>query len=109
MKILIPENLRKDELIKFGAPQALVENVGNISELKYRVENVDSAYYYLPTISNYKILKNLNIIPIFGEGDTFWVFGYNDRIQKIFYFELENDKIYRNYGTNWSGYYVSIF
>jgi hypothetical protein len=29
-------------------------------------------------------------------------FGYNDSIQKIFHFELENDEIYMDYGINWT-------
>ncbi|MGD1841012.1 MAG: hypothetical protein ACFB0B_08970 [Thermonemataceae bacterium] len=102
MNKLIPIEERKSELIRFGANKAFVENIGKIDELKYRVENVEGAYFYFPTISNYKILNGLNIIPIYDEGESFRVFGYNDAVQKIFHFELENDEVYKDYGTNWN-------
>ena len=102
MQKLIPIEERESELIKFGAPKSFIENIGKIQELKFHVEKVDGAYFYFPTISNYQILKGLNIIPIFDEGTTFRVFGYNESVQKIFHFELENDQIYTEYGTNWN-------
>ncbi|WP_101448645.1 hypothetical protein [Aquimarina sp. MAR_2010_214] len=108
MKKLIPIEERESELIRFGANKDFVENIGRIDELKYRVENVDGAYFYFPTISNYKILNGLNIIPIYDEGESFRVFGYNDSIQKIFHFELENDEVYDNYGTNWNLLFLDI-
>lgn len=102
MKKLIPIEERKSQLIKLGANKDFIENIGKIDELKYRVENVDEAYFYFPTITNYEILSGLNIIPIYDEGESFRVFGYNDSIQKIFHFELENDEIYTDYGINWT-------
>lgn len=108
MQKLIPIEQRKSELINFGANQTFVENIGKIDELKYRLESVNGAYFYLPTISDYKILKGLNIIPIFDEGESFRVFAYNDSIQKIFHFELENDQIYNDYGTNWNLLFLDI-
>jgi hypothetical protein len=101
MKKLIPIEERKTKLIHFGANKNFIENIGKIEALKYRVEDVDSAYFYVPIITNYNILKDLNIIPIYTEGEAFRVFGFNDNIQKIFHFELENDEIYNDYGTNW--------
>ena len=101
MRKLIPIEERESKLIKFGAHKDFIKNIGKIDELKYRVESVDGAYFYFPTLANYEILSGLNIIPIYDEGETFRVFGYNESIQKIFQFELENDKIYRDYGTNW--------
>ena len=47
-------------------------------------------------------MNGLNIIPIYDEGESFRVFGYNELTQKIFHFELENDQIYTDYGTNWN-------
>ena len=108
MTNLIPIEQRKSELIKFGANNVFVENIGKIDELKYRVENIEGAYFYLPTISNYKILNGLNIIPIYCEGESFRVFGYNKTVQKIFHFELENDEIYNEYGTNWNLLFLDI-
>ncbi|WP_106793888.1 hypothetical protein [Aquimarina sp. Aq78] len=108
MKKLIPIEERESELIRFGANKDFVDNIGKIDELKYRIENVDGAYFYFPTISNYKILNGLNIIPIYDEGESFRVFGYNDSIQKIFHFELENDEVYDDYGTNWNLLFLDI-
>ena len=108
MKKLIPIEERESELIRFGAPKSFIENIGKIPELEYRVEKVDGAYFYFPTISNYEILNGLNIIPIYDEGESFRVFGYNDSTQKIFHFELENDEIYNDYGTNWDLLFLDI-
>ncbi|WP_435263492.1 hypothetical protein [Tenacibaculum sp. nBUS_03] len=102
MKKLIPIDERESKLIEFGAPKIFIDNIGNISELEFRLEKVDGAYFYLPTITDYEILRGLNIIPIYDEGEDFRVFGYNESIQKIFHFELENDKIYTDYDTNWN-------
>ncbi|MFD2593635.1 hypothetical protein ACFSTE_22545 [Aquimarina hainanensis] len=102
MNKLIPIDKRESKLLEFGAPKSFIENIGKISELKFRVEKVDGAYFYFPTITNYEILSGLNIIPIYDEGESFRVFGYNETIQKIFHFELENDEIYTDYGTNWN-------
>lgn len=101
MNKLIPIEERESELIKFGANIEFVKNIGKINELKYRFENVDGAYYYFPLISNYKILNGLNIIPIYNEGESFHVYGYNSSIQKIFHFALENDAYINEYGRNW--------
>ena len=102
MKKLIPKEKRVSELIKFGAPKRFIENIGKIPELEFRIEKVDGAYFYLPDIANYDILQNFNIVPIYNEGDTFRVLAYNDKVQKIIHFELENDEIYTDYGKNWN-------
>ena len=78
MMKLIPRNLRIPELSKIGIPKVFIENIGKISGLIYRVEDVDSAYFYLPQISNYKILESFNVVPIFDEGEIFCVFIYNE-------------------------------
>jgi len=108
MKKLIPIQERESELIRFGAPKSFIENIGNIPELEFRVEKVDGGYFYIPTISNYEILNELNIIPIYDNGESFRVLGYNDFTQKIFHFELENDQIYNDYGTNWNLLFLDI-
>ncbi len=101
MEKLISKEERVFVLIKFGAPKLFIENIGKIPELEFRLQNEEGAYFYLPTISNYEILKGLIVVPIYGEGETFWVLGYNDKVQKIIHFELENDEIYTDYGNNW--------
>ena len=105
---LIPIDERKSKLIEFGAPKTFIENIEKIPELEFRVEKVDGAYFYFPKILNYKIFNGLNIIPIYDEGESFRVFGYNDSIKKIFHFELENDEIYNDYKTNWNLLFLDI-
>ncbi|GAA4113354.1 hypothetical protein GCM10022393_12290 [Aquimarina addita] len=102
MKKLIPKEERIHELLKFGAPRLFVENIGKIPELEFRIEPVEGAYFYLPTISNYEILKGFTILPIYDEGESFYVLAYTNTIQKIIHFELENDKVYDDYKLNWN-------
>ena len=101
MKLITVEN-RVSKLLKFGAPKIFIENIGKVEELDFQVEDVEMAYFYLPQISNYKIIKDFSLIPIFCSGETFYVYAYNDQIEKIIYFELENDQIYTNYEQNWN-------
>jgi len=101
MEKLISKENRKELLIKFGAPELFIENIGKIEELQFRLEEVDGAYFYFPTISNYEILQGFNVIPIYDEGERFRAFVYNDSTEKIIYFELEQDEIYVDYGRNW--------
>ncbi|WP_103867457.1 hypothetical protein [Aquimarina sp. I32.4] len=101
MNKLIPQEDRIARLIKFGAPKLFIENIGKIPELEFRIEDVEGAYYYLPTISNYEVLKGFNVIPIYDEGESFYVVIYNAKTTKIIHFELENDEIYHDYNQNW--------
>lgn len=102
MTNLIPKEKRVDELIRFGAPKLFIKNIGNVPELEFRVENTDGAYFYLPQILDYKIIRNQNIIPIFSCGESFYVFTFNKHTERIIHFELENDAIYTDYGNNWN-------
>ena len=102
MNKLISKEERIHELTRFGAPELFINSIGKIPELQFHVENVDGAYFYLPQISNYEIIKNLNLIPIFSSGESFYVFTYDHQTQRIINFELENDEIYDDYGTNWN-------
>jgi len=101
MKNLIPKDLRQIELLKLGAPQIFVENIGKIEELKYRVENVDGAYFYLPTLSEYKILENLNIIPLFDEGNNSCVVQSIENFKKVIRLDLEIAKFTKNNAFTW--------
>src|SRR5690606_31636458 len=101
MKKLVAKENRVTELLKFGAPKSFIENIGKANELEFIIEKVDRAYEYLPQISNYSILKNLNLIPIFCRDYSFYVFAYNEQTEKIIDFNLENDEIYNDYGNNW--------
>lgn len=102
MMKLISRDLRITELLKIGIPEVFLENIGKIDGLISRVEDVDSAYFYLPQISNYKILESFNVVPIFDEGEIFCVFIYNENIRKIIRFSLEHDSVYEDYGINWN-------
>ncbi|MFP3836023.1 hypothetical protein, partial [Chryseobacterium sp. SIMBA_028] len=73
MTSIIPKENRVKELLNFGISEVFVRNIGNIPELKYRIEDVEGAYFYLPTILNYKILNGKRIVPIFDCGESFTV------------------------------------
>ncbi|KFE97625.1 hypothetical protein [Chryseobacterium luteum] len=100
MTYIIPKENRIKELLNFGLPKIFIENIGNLEELKYRVEDVDNAYFYLPTILDYEILNGKRIVPIFSCGESFMVLILDNETEKIIYFELENDQVYKDYGRN---------
>ncbi|MDN5477842.1 MAG: hypothetical protein L0G39_12975 [Chryseobacterium sp.] len=100
MTNIIPKGNRVKELLNFGIPEVFVGNIGSIPELKYRIEDVEGAYFYLPTILNYKILNGKRIVPIFDCGESFTVLITDNEGEKIIEFELENDQVYKDYGTN---------
>nr|WP_199156515.1 hypothetical protein [Pedobacter sp. ASV2] len=100
MTSIIPKENRVKELLNFGIPEVFVRNIGNIPELKYRIEDVEGAYFYLPTILNYKILSGKRIVPIFDCGESFTVLIIDNEVKKIIKFELENDYVYTDYGSN---------
>lgn len=100
MRLVSPDN-RIQKLLEHGIPQDFIKNIGEIEELKYNVEKPDRAYFYIPTISNFKIIKDYEITPIYNCGETFFVLSSKNETNNIIKFELENDQIYRNYGLNW--------
>ncbi len=100
MNLVSREN-RDKELLKYSIPKNFLENIGEIESLKFQVEKPESLYSQLPYISNYKIIKDKTIIPIFERGESFYVLTIDELISRIIYFELENDEVYRDYGMNW--------
>ncbi|ALU26727.1 MULTISPECIES: hypothetical protein [Myroides] len=100
MTEIVAKESRVKRLQDFGLPQVFIENIGNIEELEFRVESEDSAYYYLPSILNYDILVGKEVTPIFCCGVSFTVLLQENDDERIVYFELECDEIYRDYGTN---------
>ena len=100
MTEIIAKEKRIKELLNFGLPKVFLENIGNIPELKHRIEDVEGAYFYLPTILNYKILNGKRIVPIFDCGESFTVLIVDNETERIIKFELENDKVYKNYEKN---------
>ncbi|MCS4229242.1 hypothetical protein [Sphingobacterium sp. BIGb0165] len=100
MTDIIAKEERIKELLNFGLPKVFLENIGNIPELEYRIEDVDGAYFYLPTILNYKILHGKRVVPIFDCGESFTVLLIDSEIEQIIEFELENDQVYKDYGNN---------
>lgn len=101
MTQIVSKENRLSELLNFGFPKEFLENIGKIPELAYRVQDTEGAYYYLPTILNYEILKSKNIVPIYGSGESFCVLISDNESRKIIWFELECDEIYRDYRDNW--------
>lgn len=102
MKSLLLDHLRNEALLKLGIPEIFLNNIGKIQDIAFRVEDIENAKFYLPTISNYKIFNNCDVIPVFDEGTTFCVILKNENEQKIVKFYLEDDHIYRDYGMNWN-------
>ncbi|KPH13375.1 hypothetical protein [Chryseobacterium sp. ERMR1:04] len=100
MTSIISKENRVKELLNFGIPEVFLGNIGNIPELKYRIEDVEGAYFYLPTVLNYKILNGKRIVPIFDCGESFTVLIIDNEVEKIINFELENDHVYTDYGSN---------
>jgi hypothetical protein len=101
MRLVSPDK-RISELRKFGIPEKFLGSIGNIKQLEFSVEKPDSAYYYLPKVSHYRILKDLQIVPIYDCGHLFYVLAYDDNEGRIIKFELEQDQIYRDYRMNWN-------
>ncbi len=100
MTKIISKEERVKELLDFGFPKVFIENIGDIPELQYRVGNTDGAYFYLPTLLNYKILRGKKIVPVFDCGESFTVLIIDHESEHIIKFELENDEIYIDYEKN---------
>ena len=98
---LVPKEHRVEMLLKFGIPQSFVENIGKVVELEFMVEPPDGAYFYFPTITDYKIIADSTITPIYDCGETFHALVCQGNASRIIYFELEQDEIYKDYGLNW--------
>ena len=99
--ILVQPEFRNDDLIRFGAPAQFVKNIGRTNLLGARVENTDAAYFYIPMILNYQILQGKHVVPIYCEGESFYVLVHSGGEGRIIFFELENDEVYRDYCLNW--------
>jgi hypothetical protein len=99
--ILVQPEFRNDDLIRFGAPAQFVKNIGRINLLGARVENTDAAYFYIPMILNYQILQGKHVVPIYCEGESFYVLVHSGGEGRIIFFELENDEVCRDYSLNW--------
>jgi hypothetical protein len=99
--VLISTENRDQKLLENGIPKDFLENIGKVDELKYSVEIPEGAYFYLPTISKYQILKDSEVTPVYVCGETFFVLSIKNGKNRIIKFELENDEIYRDYGLNW--------
>lgn len=98
---LTPMKNRYEMLLKNGAPKKFLDSIGEVEELECLVENPNKAYSYIPKISNYKIISNFEVTPIYGCEETFVVLLSKNENSKIIKFELESDEIYKDYGLNW--------
>ncbi|QWX83602.1 hypothetical protein H0I23_14255 [Cellulophaga sp. HaHaR_3_176] len=107
MKKLTPREERNERLISFGISNQFLSNIGKIDELEFLIEDPKGAYFYFPTM-DYKIFSGFEVTPIFDSGETFYALFEDNNLSKIVKFELENDKIYFDYGQNWKLLLLSI-
>jgi hypothetical protein len=103
--MITPKEHRRDKLLSHGVPIAFLDAIETppAEDLEFILRFPDAAYFYLPTIqSAYSILRGYDITPIFdgSNGDTFWVLLSNTSEFRFVHFELEQDEIYDDYGTN---------
>ncbi len=103
--MIIPPDKRELVLQKAGVPLALLtalENLRSLDDLRYQIEGPEAAYFYLPQIIHYEILAGSTITPILSgsNGDTYYVLLQKDEKNRFVYFELEQDQIYEDFGSN---------
>ena len=109
---LIKESERKKVLLAFGFSTTFLDAIDNMDSIDELFSNNISfpkgAYHYLPSLKNYSIYKGYNIVPIcdVGQGDSFYTLLFNDHEQKIIYSEIEQDKVYVDYGLNYQAFIV---
>lgn len=77
--ILIPKEDRINRLLENGIPKGFLEKIGEIKELEFSVEKPEGAYYYIPTIANYEIIKGCEITPIYDCGESFYVLAQSKK------------------------------
>lgn len=85
--------------------QAL-EDLHEFGDLKYVIQPPEAAYFYLPSVcDSYGCLSGSEVTPVFegSNGDVFYVLLSTNRESKFVYFELENDEIYGDFGSNFLG------
>ena len=112
--MITPNEKREQKLLEHGVPigflQAL-EKIDNFPELEFIINNQDSAYYYLDDIyEKYDSINNYDITPIFcgNNNDTFYVLLTNESTIRFVFFELEQDEIYTDYGSNFMPMLVDL-
>ena len=99
---LVSQDKRPSKLLEQGIPLKFLESIGRVKELKFQVEPPEGAYHYFPSISNYEILKDCKVTPIFDQGESFWAVANTDDQARIIHFELEKDEVYQDFGLNWN-------
>ena len=101
-------------LLKYGVPSTFLDAVDNtkkFDDLEFIVKYPDSVYCYLSDIlPTYQILKGYDVTPIYegGNGDTFYVLLSNANEARFVHFELENDEIYDDYGSDFMLMFVDF-
>jgi hypothetical protein len=85
--------------------QAL-ENLNAFGDFQFVIQTPEASYFYLPTICDtYRCLLGWEVTPICngGNGDVFYALLSSEQKSKFVYFELENDEIYGDFGSNFLG------
>ncbi|WP_196157620.1 hypothetical protein [Reinekea sp. G2M2-21] len=104
--MIIQKDKRREKLIEYGVIPAFldaIDNTGEYQDLEFIVKYPDGAYWYLEDIyPSYSIFKGYDVTPIYegGNGDTFYVLLSNNEEARFVHFELENDEIYNDYGSD---------
>lgn len=103
--MITPPDQRDRVLLEAGVPLALLtalEDLASLDELEYQIKGPDAAYSYLPCIIHYKILEGSIVTPILSgnNGDTYYVLLQKDEKNRFVYFELGQDEIYEDFGSN---------
>ena len=103
--IIEPEN-RRAKLESVGVPAAFLDAIDSPEQFKgleFIAQKPEGTYFYLPDIyEDYDCLQGYDITPIYegSNGDTFHVHFSNEHESKFVHFELEQDEIYDDFGSN---------
>lgn len=112
--MIIEKEKRRDKLLEYGVPATFLDAIDNTKEfddLEFIVKYPDIVYWYLSDILPiYEILQGYDVTPIYegGNGDTFYVLLSNANETRFVHFELENDEIYDDYGSNFMLMFVDF-
>jgi len=112
--MIIERDKRRKKLIEHGVISAFldtIDNIGEYQDLEFIVKYPDSAYWYLTDIyPSYSIFNGYDVTPIYegGNGDTFYVLLSNKDETRFVHFELENDEIYNDYGSDFRFMFVDF-
>ena len=102
--MIVREDIRREKLLAHGVPSRFLDAVDGASShevFEFIFKYPESGYFYLNTIQNYTILQGYDVTPIYDSlnGDSFWMLLSNSDGARFVHFELEQDEIYDDYGS----------